>query len=1458
MTPSELSSGEVPNFDNAIWWYSCNEAPIFDQMNNILRLESFELLMCHRYYISDLCQMIEQSYMQNKLSQKLLVYRADKLSRVDFKIIEESKELKDATISINGFISTSRDEKISLEYAAAKLKKSGDDVVIMYEITIDPSIPCSSYADIESISFHPREREVLFNMGSTFQIDGIENDPSDAQIKRIKLTARDFNLALLDEMKAKVKQSSQATLSILFVRYLIELGGDRVSKRYLNQIIDSKQLENDPNLVTVYNCLGMIYFRQALYGEALEYYRRALNTQARLQFSNNNALAEIFNNIGQTHLGLRQLEEAQENLQEGIRIQKREPKHAQQNLASLYCNMGQVAYARYDYDTAETNYQLSYDLYNRTTKISHDALEKRLLKADLCIAFGHLKSAQNPKDPTDANEKFEEALQIYESTLPPSHPKVTEARIDIVCEYIRDKRFQSVIDYYDERFIQLLDDYETKQTTSQQDLANLYAIIGACFAHEKQFDKAMEIWKKSAEHEQKSFLDQLLSSARVSKIELPVRLVESAYRAALVYYSKIDNASREYLAILYAKTYVYDKAIDFLRKQDSYLLANLCILQRNFKGSMIVYKRLIELKDHDLTIMIGILLQMLTAKKATTSEEPMAELIRIEKSLINRIGDNEAIRLRMIINDYLAEAYLFMEKSDDALQRSRISLDLKQRHYSSNHPSLVRNYEIVASCCFQREDYKNAVAYYEKAIEIQLDNMPSAHANIRSNYFLMGDCYCQMDKIELANEYYDRAQAPNDTETEDEKEPERDVKALIRMHSNLAKIYAKQKDYTSARTHQQEEIDLLKEILPTYVVYVIENDDASIVTMERLRTALSARSGLENGKKFAQVLQNFVYIRFFFARALLRAEQRTKDEEDSTDLYEQAIELESKLAIFEKAEGKCLPKLYEELSNAYGKLYSSMNETIEENLDKAIDETTDCHHQRALEFRLGNLSFNEKEYSYADYYWKRALKKTDGSQTMVKSILEKLIEKNQVNLPNPEEDVHDDEEGEEENNDEDQYNEDEQNENYSRSHSRAQSAKSQRRQSTKSIGDKGRPEELAQAYLDLEDNETALKYFKKYASKLEGELKQSSPDIAIQDNQLPMVKCFYSLLLKTINSAEPSLSKSEEISDKDSWINLLQTYMKIFQIAVQLGTSSNEIAKANLAVFQICQRVYEVTPNLITVYERLFSGKWDNLQWDDVSELLSPDESTDLLMRIATYHISNENINIALEIYCTLQNSIENQDVVKSAVNYGILKLFELHLPSDEQHCTNIEAVDIHSVDVPIFDRILLCRLIIDFWVELENETMISKFKIELFNLQNETWSIADIETIECIGLVLTKFDDYALACLYWDEIRDIYNEMLPTSTVSMLYSTEATFEQLFRTTQKMNNELAGNITSLAESYKSLAIYEEYDVCYEDACNSLKMAIVIYNKNPSANEDIKQLKDKIEQLKDKINTIEDK
>ena len=109
--------------------------------------------------------MIERSYLQSKSSEKRKLYRADKVSAENFKSMQDSLAQKKASITINGFISTSKNEQISREYAAKKLEKRGKDVVIMYEITIDPAVPCSAHADIESISFHPREEEIPLQHG---------------------------------------------------------------------------------------------------------------------------------------------------------------------------------------------------------------------------------------------------------------------------------------------------------------------------------------------------------------------------------------------------------------------------------------------------------------------------------------------------------------------------------------------------------------------------------------------------------------------------------------------------------------------------------------------------------------------------------------------------------------------------------------------------------------------------------------------------------------------------------------------------------------------------------------------------------------------------------------------------------------------------------------------------------------------------------------------------------------------------------------------------------------------------------------------------------------------------------------------------------------------------------------------------------------------------------------------
>ncbi|CAF3911812.1 unnamed protein product [Rotaria sp. Silwood1] len=98
--------------------------------------------MSYRYYLTDLCQMIEEIYIKNKPRQKhQIVYRADKIkpSELDAIKLSSKNKDKDLIISMNGFVSTTTDKAIA-ELYAKNPSTLVDFVSILYEITINEEI----------------------------------------------------------------------------------------------------------------------------------------------------------------------------------------------------------------------------------------------------------------------------------------------------------------------------------------------------------------------------------------------------------------------------------------------------------------------------------------------------------------------------------------------------------------------------------------------------------------------------------------------------------------------------------------------------------------------------------------------------------------------------------------------------------------------------------------------------------------------------------------------------------------------------------------------------------------------------------------------------------------------------------------------------------------------------------------------------------------------------------------------------------------------------------------------------------------------------------------------------------------------------------------------------------------------------------------------------------------------
>jgi tetratricopeptide (TPR) repeat protein len=446
-------------------------------------------------------------------------YRADNINVEQLKMM--SKRQKSQFISLLGFVSTTSDINIAKGYAQ-KQKVYENNERVLFVISVKPQLPCTAFAYIDRISFHPEEKEVLFSMGSSFIVDKISEPVEGENYYTINLTASEIDKSLVEDIRVKVESCSPSGRAVLLACYLVELGEYRAARKYLTSLLtqagDGGVLVNDISLAGVYNCLGTTCIRQGLHSDALKAFKQALNTQARLEYSNNNALAEIHNNIGLAYVGLGHMNEAEATFDKAARMQLREPKSNQQYLASIYGNIGYVHYKQKRFDEAEKSFKKAEKIYKQnTSRIVHDALELSLMKAEFLTNYGHLLSVhRHTKENRKPQDLYNEALKLYKTILPDDDPKLMRTYINIMLAFAKSKSYSEVTKCCDDAVVQKLIErqednmFELNSSITQASLGSLYELVGACYASQGHFDKAIQVWKDAYLFERKARLEQLL------------------------------------------------------------------------------------------------------------------------------------------------------------------------------------------------------------------------------------------------------------------------------------------------------------------------------------------------------------------------------------------------------------------------------------------------------------------------------------------------------------------------------------------------------------------------------------------------------------------------------------------------------------------------------------------------------------------------------------------------------------------------------------------------------------------------------------------------------------------------------------------------------------------------------------------------------------------------------------
>jgi hypothetical protein len=143
-------------------------------LNRALRLMEVDLIIKMGFFVRDLHQHIDalhsEQYNEHHHSDSFTVYRGQGLSQSDF---DELMKTKGGLLSFNNFLLARLDRALSLAFA--EINQYNPDLTgVLFEITIDPSIPSFPFANVRNVSYYQREKDMLFSMHSVFRIGQVQ------------------------------------------------------------------------------------------------------------------------------------------------------------------------------------------------------------------------------------------------------------------------------------------------------------------------------------------------------------------------------------------------------------------------------------------------------------------------------------------------------------------------------------------------------------------------------------------------------------------------------------------------------------------------------------------------------------------------------------------------------------------------------------------------------------------------------------------------------------------------------------------------------------------------------------------------------------------------------------------------------------------------------------------------------------------------------------------------------------------------------------------------------------------------------------------------------------------------------------------------------------------------------------------------------------------------------------
>ena len=465
----------------AIRWYT-RQCFAFQLLNRGLRTLESDIIVKMGVFMCDVHRQIEELH-QKQVSEyhgsSVIVYRGQGLSNDDFSKLQGKIG---GLISFNNFLSTSRNEKISLGFAQDSYTRP-NTVGILFQITIDLAVSSSPFASIEDVSYFPEEQEILFSMHTVFRISGIQQIKKNRPLYQVdlKLTSDDDQQLrqLADQIRKEVPGDGWYRLGNL----MLKVGHFNQAEELYNELLDNTF--NDTDRAYIYQQLGWIKEDQGQYDQAVSLYEKSLKISQKIFPSDHPHLATAYSNIGGVYKNMGDYSKALEVYEKSLAIRKLAVPKIHPDLATSYNTIAGVYMNMGDYSKALEFYERSLEIRKVVLPKSHP---------ELAISYNNIGLVYNYMgDYSKALQYHEKSLEIKKTALPPNHPNLANSYNNIGLVYDNMRNYSKAMEYY-EKDLKI-----TQMTfpTDHPDVATSYNNIAAIHFKMGEYSKALSYFQKA-------------------------------------------------------------------------------------------------------------------------------------------------------------------------------------------------------------------------------------------------------------------------------------------------------------------------------------------------------------------------------------------------------------------------------------------------------------------------------------------------------------------------------------------------------------------------------------------------------------------------------------------------------------------------------------------------------------------------------------------------------------------------------------------------------------------------------------------------------------------------------------------------------------------------------------------------------------------------------------------------